>query len=276
MALLMFEQDLIGGDYLDYEQYFESALTCHKEIKEKTDYEVRTVKKILQSVTDGDINSVPKLIAGLRESAREREDALSRLEELTAGFDGREYMSGGDYVSQMLECCARLGVDTHGSFPAYEMFPCRVTINTEAQDVTVDRKRIQCLRPSKLVSLIKAELDRLSKVSFNAAAFAKELAVAYDLALLKKSKGKAYDAGGPCYLLDLYDYLTPMRRHKREYTRNNYAFDLARLYATEDLVLDDGRRFRFDTVRESKKAIRILDQYNTEQYIATIRLTPSA
>jgi len=261
---------------LDYERYYEEALVYHKEIKEKTDYEARTVKKILQNVSDGDINSIPKLIAGLRESAKEREEALSRLEELTAGFDGGEYMAGGDFVAQMLEYCARSGVDTYGSFPMYEMFPCRVTINSETQDITVDRKRIQCLRPSKLVSLIKAELDRLSRVSFNAAAFAKELAAAYDLALLKKSKGKAYDTGGPCYLLDLYDYLTPMRRHKRDYTKNNYAFDLARLYATEDLKLDDGRRFRFDTVRESKKAIRILDQYNAEQYIATIRLTPSA
>jgi ADP-ribose pyrophosphatase YjhB (NUDIX family) len=257
---------------LDYERYYEQAIACHREIKEKTDFETKTVKRIQQCVIDGDLNAVSRHISGIRASALEREDALKKLEEITESFDGKVYMSDGDYVAQMLEYCKQLGVDTYGSYPAYEMFPCRVTINADTQDVAIDKKRLACLRPGRLVTLIKTELDRLAKMPFNAGAFAKELANAYDLALLKKSKGKAYDATGPCYLEDLYNYLTPMRWHKRDYTKNNYAFDLARLYASEDLTLSDGRRFRFDTVRENKKAIRILDQYNSEQYIATIRL----
>jgi len=257
---------------LDYEQYCDSALAIHRELKDKTDLEAKTVKKIQKCVAGGDLNALPKLFAVLREAAREREETLERLEQLTAGFDGRAYMSDGDFVAQMLTCCDRLGVDAHGQFPVYEMFPCRVTVNAETQDVTVDRKRLPCLRPYKLVSDIKAELDRLSRVPFNAQVFAKELAAAYDLRLLKKAKGKPYDTSGPCYLSDLYDLLTPMRRHKKDYTKNNYAYDLARLYAQEELTLEDGRLFRFETVRDNKKAIRILDQYSAEQYISAIRL----
>ena len=258
---------------MDYEQFYEQALAYHKEMKEKTALEGKTVKKVLQSITDGDVNAIPKHLAALREAARERDVALCLLEELAQAFDGRQYMSGGDFAAQMLDCCSQAGVDVHGSFPTYEMFPCRVSISPEAQEVVVDRKRFSCMRPSKLVSMIKTELDRLAKGAFNAASFAKELATVYDLALLKKAKGKPYDTAGACYLLDLYDYLTPMRRHKRDYTKNNYAYDLARLFAEESLTLDDGRAFRFDTVRGNKKAIRILDQHGMEQYIATIRLT---
>jgi len=256
---------------LDYEQYFSDAQLCVKEIKEKTDAQSRAVKRVQQCLMSGDVNSLPKLFSALRDASREREDALSRLESLTTEFDGREYMASGDFAGQMLECCRQLDVDVQGSFPVYEMFPCRVTINPETQDVTVDRKRLSCLRPSKLVSDIKTELDKLARASFNAPSFAKELAAAYDLAILKASGKKPCAADTPLYVLDLYEYLTPMRRYKKEYTKHNFAYDLARLYAADDLCLDDGRKIRFDTVRDAKKAVRILDQNGTEQFITTIR-----
>ena len=256
---------------LDYEQYFADAQVCAKEIKEKTDVQSRAVKKLQKCIADGDMSVLPKLFATMRDAAQEREEALSRLEALTTGFDGREYMSSGDFTAQMLEECRELDVDVQGSFPTYEMFPCRVTINPETQDVTVDRKRLSCLRPSKLIGDIKAELDKLSKASFNAPAFAKELSAAYDLAIIKASLKKLRAADSPMYVSDLYEFLTPMRRYKKEYTKNNYAYDLARLYAADDLILDDGRKIRFDTVRDSRKAIRIIDRNGSEQFITTIR-----
>jgi hypothetical protein len=187
------------------------------------------------------------------------------------GFDGQEYMANGDFAAQMLETCIALNVDVQGSFPVYEMFPCKVTINPETQDVTVDRKRLQCLRPLKLVTDIKAVRDKLSKAPFNAQAFAKELAGAYDLELLRTAKGKPYAPDKPCYLMDLYAILTPMRRYRKDYDRQSYAFDLARLFALGDKTMEDGRSFRFDTTRDNKRAIRILDQHGDEQYITTIR-----
>jgi len=256
---------------LDYEQFLADAQICTKEIKDKTDIQSKAVKKLHNCLAGGDLSTLPKLFAALRDASREREEALGRLEALAAGFDGQEYMANGDFAEQMLEYCRRLEVDVQGSYPVYEMFPCRVTINPETQDVTVDRKHMQCLRPSKLVNDIKTELDKLSKASFNASAFAKELASAYDLAIIKASRKKAYAADSPIYLSELYDYLTPMRRHKKEYTRHNYAYDLARLYSVDDLALDDGRTMRFDTVRDAKKAIRILDSHGSEQFITTIR-----
>ena len=257
---------------MDYEQFFVEASAIHKELKEKTDLEAKTVKKIRKCLDDGDVNALPKLFAVLREASREREDMLDRLEQFTASFDGRAYLSDGDFVSQMLTYCERLGVDAKGQYPVFEMFPCRVSVNADAREVVVDRKHLSCLRPSKLVSDIKAELERLSKVPFNAQIFGKELATAYDFWLLKKAGGKTYDARGSCYLLDLYGLLTPMRQHKKDYAKNNYAYDLARLYGAKSLKLEDGRGFHFDTTREHKKAIRILDPFGAELYISTIRL----
>ena len=142
---------------MDYEQFYTDAQVFIKEIKEKTDVQAKNVKKIQKCVADGDMTPLPKLFAVLRDAALKREDALERLQTLTESFDGQQYMSSGDFTAQMLECCSQFGVDVQGSFPVYEMFPYRVTINPEAQDVTVDRKHMQCLRPSKLVSDIKIQ-----------------------------------------------------------------------------------------------------------------------
>ena len=256
---------------MNYEQYFAEAQICFKELKDKTDAQTRNVKRIQNCIMDGDVNALPKLFAALRDAAEGREEALCRLEALTAGFDGHEYMSGGDFTAQMIKCCRELGVDVQGSFPVYNIFPCRVTVNPDSQDVTVDRKRLPCLRPSKLVGDLKKMLIKLAQASFNAQQFAKELAAAYDMSIIKVAGKKHIADNAPMYALDLYDVLTPMRRHKKEYTRYDYAYDLARLYSEENVTLDDGRTLRFDTVRDTKKSIRILDRNGSEQFITTIR-----
>jgi len=258
---------------LDYEQYFAEAQVFTKELKDKTAAQTKNVNKIQKCIVDGDLAPLSKLFAQIRDASQMREEALSQLQALTEGFDGHEYMSGGDFAAQMLECCAQLGVDVQGDFPVYDIFPCKVTINPETQYVTVDRKRMQCLRPSKLVGDIKTELDKLSEASFNAQLFAKELAAAYDLAIIKASKKKHLVENAPVNVLDLYDVLTPMKRYKKDYTKNNFAYDIARLYAQDAIVLDDGRILRFDTARDIKKSIRILDRNGSEQLITTIRFS---
>jgi hypothetical protein len=259
---------------LDYEQYYEDAQVLYKRIKEKSNAQTKAVNGIIKCISDGDTNALPRLFEALRESSSEGLDALDRLDALTAGFDGREYMANGDYAGQLLECCREMGIDVQGAFPVYEMFPCRVTINAETQDVMVDRKRLQCLRPSRLAGNIKTTLEKLAKAPFNAQLFCKELAAAYDLAIIKASGKKRCSVNAPIYAIELYDILTPMRRHKRDYTRHNFAYDLARLHSADDcLTLDDGRTLRFDTARDTRKSIRILDRHGAEQYITTIRFT---
>jgi len=91
------------------------------------------------------------------------------------------------------------------------------------------------------------------------------------MAIMKLSRKKHCAEDSPVYALDLYDLLTPMKRSKREYTKIDYAYDLARLYSAGNTELEDGRKLRFDSIRDNKKTIRILDSNNTEQFISTVR-----
>ncbi len=256
---------------MNYEELYSDMLVKEKEIKENADGQQKVLKKIVQSIGQGDLKSVPKLISLMRDYSKNQDVALNALSETIDGFDAKEYIDGGDFAVQLLEACNAMNINVSGEFPVYEMFPFRVQINPESMDMTVNRKKVQTLRPRWLIDNIKAELDKLTRVSFNATAFASELVDAYDLSLLRQANGKPYALDADCNLLKIYEFLTPMKRFKKDYDKQSFAFDLARLYAAKDVVLEDGRKFQFGPSRQNAKAIRILDQNGAEQYITTIR-----
>ena len=167
----------------------------------------------------------------------------------------------------MLGACQEKGVDVRGEFPVYEMFPYRVRLDVENQDIYLDRKKVQCVRPQKFVETVKSGQEKLNKASFNALTFVSELADAYELALLKLNKRPESDI----YLTSLYKYLAPMSRFRKDYDQQSFAFDLARLYASEVEETKNGKKFQFGPSRNNNKAIRILDKDGQEQFLATIR-----
>ena len=157
-------------------------------------------------------------------------------------------------------------MDVQGEFPVYEMFPYKVRLDAENQDLYLDRKKVQCMRPQSLVATIQNGQEKLNKASFNALTFAGELSDAYELAILKLKKNPESDI----YLTSLYKFLAPMSRFRKDYDQQSFAFDLARLYISDVEETKNGRRFQFGPSRNNVKAIRILDKDGKEQYLATI------
>lgn len=146
------------------------------------------------------------------------------------------------------------------------MFPYRVRLDAENQDLYMDRKKVQCMRPASFVETVRKGQEKLNKAGFNAASFSSELSDAYDLALLKKKR----NAGTDIYLSDLYKLLAPMSRFRKDYDQQSYAFDLAKLYNSEAEETKSGRRFQFGSSRDGKKGIRILDKNGQEWFLSTI------
>ena len=144
--------------------------------------------------------------------------------------------------------------------------------HSENQELIVDRKRVQCSRPLHFVKSIKQSQEKLYRTSFSVAAFLSELATAYDVAVKFKGKpGKVSSGEQDLLLKDLYDFLAPMQRFRREYDMQSYAFDLSRLYNSDMEITKDGRYFQFGTTRNPNKLIRILDRDGKEQFLGTIR-----
>lgn len=261
----------------DYEELSKQMLPVEKELKDKISTLQKQFKSLSKNFAKGDFKSWTRDINAVRSLLQEQEALLSSMQEQVDSFGIRAYVENGDFTEQMLACCENLGVDVKGDFPSYEMFPFRVRVDAENLDLYLDRKRIQCLRPSAFVQLVKTNRDKLLRASFDPRTFIKELSAAYDLALLKQNQSKDQAAtAADIYLKNLYNFLTPMRRFRRDYDQQSFAFDLARLYASDLHTTDDGRQFQFGPSRNINRAIRILDQDGREQYLATIRFFEAA
>lgn len=253
---------------MNYEELYLSLQETEKQLKDKLALLQRLNKNIGKETENGDLKSLAKDIAAMQEANDQQALILQELQQKVEAFDTRTYFESGDFAEQMLAYCREQNVDVRGEFPVYEMFPYKVRIDAENQDVYLDRKKVPCMRPKSFVQTVKNGQDKLMKASFNAQSFLNELADAYDLAVMKGNKG----ADSDIYLTSLYKFLAPMSRFRKEYDQQSFAFDIARLYAATDVeTTKNGRHYQFGPSRNNGKALRILDAEGREQFLATIR-----
>jgi hypothetical protein len=257
---------------MDYEQLYSQLQSLEKDLKDKLAAVQRAFKNLAKNSDKGDLKSLSKDLAQMSVVVSDYETLVTKYTELTEAFDAKEYMESGDFAKQMTAYCEELSVDIRGEYPVYEMFPHKIKIDSENQELNVDRKKVQCLRPKHFVSLIKQSQDKLNKASYNAAGFLNELAAAYDAAQKNKQKpGGTAKGEGDIHLKDLYNFLVPMQRFRREYDMQSYAFDLARLCDSDAELTKDMRKIEFGTSRQTSKSIRILDKNGKERFLGTIR-----
>lgn len=251
---------------MNYESLYQDIQPDQKTLKDTFGLLQKLFKSAGREVESGDVKNLARDLDSMQEAAAALASVLESLKNTVEGFDARTYFEGGEFAAQMLAICEEKGVDVQGEFPVYEMFPYRVKIDAENQDLYLDRKKIQCMRPQSFVDTVQKGQEKLNKAGFNALTFVGELADAYELALLKMGRTRGTDV----YLANLYKILAPMSRFRKDYDQQSFAFDLARLYNAGIEETKTGRRFQFGPSRNGKKGIRILDKNGQEQYLATI------
>lgn len=251
---------------MNYENLYQELQPDQKALKDALTALQKYYKSLCRGVESGDLKGLLRDLNSMKEATKLLVSSLENVEASAEGFDAKAYFENGEFAEQMLAVCRERGVDVRGEFPVYEMFPYRVRVDAENQDLYLDRKKVQCMRPQSFVELVQKGQEKLNKASFNALTFVSELSDAYDLALLKMKKRP----GADIYLTALYKVLAPMSRFRKDYDQQSFAFDLARLYISGVDETKNGRRFQFGPSRNNGKAIRILDQEGKEQYLATI------
>lgn len=252
---------------MNYEELYQNLQPEQKSVKDSIASLQKLYKAICRETEGGDLKSLLRDLHSMKETAGLLAQSLADLEDTASGFDSKAYFENGDFAQQMLAACQEKNVDVRGEFPVYEMFPYRVRLDAENQDVYLDRKKVQCMRPLSFVDSVKRGQEKLNKASFNALTFVNELADVYELAVLKLNKR----SGDDIYLTSIYKVLAPMGRFRKDYDQQNFAFDLARLYMSDVEETKSGKKFQFGPSRNNAKAIRILDKDGKEQYLATIR-----
>ena len=178
---------------MNYEELYGSLQNLEKELKDKQSAAQKQYKNAVKNTEAGDIKSLSKNLEMLAALLSEQKNIVEDLKREVEGFDAKHYFESGDFAGQLLEICGEKGIDVQGEYPSYEMFPYKVKIDAENQDVYVDKKRIPCVRPAELAKQIKLGQDKLNKASFNAQSFLNELAEAYDLLTVKGKKAPSAD-----------------------------------------------------------------------------------
>lgn len=252
---------------MNYEDLYQTLQPQESSLKSALAALQKLFKAVGRESAGGDIKSLARDLHDMAGHAAALSAVLESMRENVEGFDTKAYFESGDFAAQMLNICREKGVDVRGNSPVYEMFPYKVKLDMENQDLYLDRKKVPCVRPQSFVETVRAGQEKLNKAPFNAAAFASELGDAYDLAVLKLKRVSGTDI----YLTSLYKLLAPMSRFRKDYDQQSFAFDLARLYISGIDETKNGRRFQFGPSRESSKSIRILDHQGKEQHLSTIR-----
>ncbi len=252
---------------MNYENLYEELQPGEKALKDGLAALQKLYKAVSRERENGDIKSLIRDLDAMSQAAAAVSQTLTGMQETAEAFDTKEYFENGDFAQQMLTSCEENGVDVRGEFPVYEMFPYRVRLDAENQDIYLDRKKVQCVRPQSFVRMVKTGQEKLNRASFNAQTFVSELYDAYSVAILKLNK----QPGADIYLNSLYKFLAPMSRFRKDYDQQSFAFDLARLYASDVEETKGGKKFQFGPSRNNVKAIRILDREGKEQFLATIR-----
>ncbi|MDR1299689.1 MAG: hypothetical protein LBJ84_05500, partial [Oscillospiraceae bacterium] len=249
-------------------------LSVAEGLREQLSSQQKLVKRLLKCVEAGDLKAAARELPAANAASGDSLRAMAAMTEKIEAADMPQYLESGEFARQLVNMCREYGIDIKGEGIAYEVFPYRLKIDTQNAELQINGKKAAGLRPRAVVEVLEKKRARLLSASFNPAQYAAELAAAYDLALLAGSKGKAYARDADVHLATLYKYLTPMRRFRRDYDAQSFAFDIARLYdalSEAPIEIGDGRRAHFGPGRDNSKAIRILDALGSERFLSTIR-----
>jgi hypothetical protein len=256
---------------MNYEVFYQEYLTVANQLHDQQKTQQKLLKRIDKSVEKGDLRNVLKDLVALNESVDAGTAISDDLYKVLSSVNLEEYLSRGDFANQLIEYCKQRDVDIVGEDRNFEVFPYRLKINPIEEELLINKKKAPGLRPIVIAELLEKNRDKLLAEKFNSEKYAAELAAAYDLSIIAGAKGKTPVPDADVYLSTVYKYLTPMQRFRKDYDLQSFAFDIARLYNAEQSDAGDGRKYQFGPSRNNARAIRIVDKFGNEQFIATIR-----
>jgi len=256
---------------MDYEELLATYTNVHEQLKSQLAQQQKLLKRIEKSMDAGDLKNARKDSAAIVSASEEAAQTIKEACEIEDGADMEAYLASGDFERQLVEACKARNIDIIGENGSYEIFPYRLKVNPSDEEVLINGKKAPGLRPAAIAELLETGRNKLLAANFNPEKFAAELAAAYDIAIVHLAKGKKLVPDADVYLSTLYKYLAPMARFRRDYSLQGFAFDIARLYSAGETSLPDGRRIQFGPSRSNNRAIRILDAYGKEYFLATVR-----
>ena len=176
-----------------YEEFLESFLASDKTLKETIKKVSGLEGKMQKDTIKGDVRSLLKNLEAMKNAVSSLEEVLNSVDETISNFDYRSYFVSGEFTEDMLLGLKNRKMDTVGEYPVFEVFPTRIRIDAENQEVILGKKKVPTMRPQVLVDSAADLVDKLEAAPFNAQSFAQDLENAYSVCVLQekaKNTGK--------------------------------------------------------------------------------------
>jgi hypothetical protein len=237
-----------------------------------------TIKSLQRAAAQGDVDRVGAIAGTLPGLVQSTDRAAADLAAITGGFDFDAYLATGFHADFVDACRAQNLPPLEGQFPSYEVFPLRVRILPDRHRAVVGARTVRDLEPAALAALVRKEIDALTRRSFDAARFLKEVSHAYDVCLAIRERTSAARRRGeaaisregmPIGARDVYAELAPTRLAQAAYTLSMFAFDLGKLQQSGEHAVD-GRHISLGSTREGGRALRSFDSAGREFFIGSI------
>lgn len=233
---------------------------------------VAVSKKVEDNLRTGDIQAAESYIHQVKEVVGPLTQSAERLGQQIRNFDQMEYLHS-TFPTEFHEACKKEDIYLEGTFPRYEVFPFRVEVIPDKNLVLVNETKVRSLRPSVLAKAIKKEKETLEKAPFNVQNFLYALLRCYDLLVVERRAKTGVKDDVSISLKEIYKNLTLLLPWRKHYPIRLFAFDLYRLLkakAGQHIEIDE-RTMKLGSVRDRRKAIRVVDETGREQLYGGIQ-----
>ena len=126
---------------MNYENLYQVLQLQEKNLKDSITALQRLSKTIGKETENGNMKSLSRNLKIMAEIASSVSSILEETQTVVDDFDTKAYFESGDFAEQMLAACKEKCIDVQGHFPVYEMFPYKIKLDAENQDVYMDRKK---------------------------------------------------------------------------------------------------------------------------------------
>ena len=258
---------------MNYEDFLSEYQSCEKALGDAAKLVMKLQKAMAKETAMGDIKGARKDLESLRNASESLKGAIEAAGEALSSFDLQHYIESGDYASQLVDAVRAKDVDIAGESPVWEVFPFRVRLDAESQEVYVNKKKLPSFRPSWLADKLADDLEKVRKSSgsFNAVSYANELENAYETIMAKDVRHKL-GKGDQVDFKDIYNAMVPSR-FRSLYDMQAFTYDISKLYnanLAEKIVTKAGHSIEIGTSRQAKNNLRILDSLGREQWVGGI------
>jgi len=215
---------------------------------------VSSLKKFRAAAHSGDLRELRKTIEAADQAITALRQQFANAKE-GWDFDEEAYLSGGDFLSEILQTAKQMGVKVFEQDDRLYCYPFLVRILPNERAILIDKKRERGLRPSIFVNHLR-ELQN-KPVRFRSEAFLESLCSVYRTAVKTRGKDRQGKAA-VIPLMEIYGLLTPLPGQSREYSRQEFGRDLYLLDQSGVTTTRDGKLVSLHAARGNESVSRVI------------------